>query len=466
MNTEPTSVLLIDDDVSLLEVIKLMAERSREMTIHTAQSAKEALTTLAQKSYDVIIVDYDMPEINGIEFLKILRKHGDTTPIIVFTGRSGEYTAIEALNNGANFLLKKGEDPRHQFRELVTMVKRAVERNSMGRALGTTQRIIADMINFSSDPSYAVDRDGKVVAWNDSMEQLTDIPANAMMGKGDNIYSEPFFGTRKKMLVNLVFESDEEIKRQKYMLVSRIPKGPVIAVIRGQKKDGGEWTLWMKAMPVYDSQGQFIASVGTIRDVTTTFGDVIVRDSRIDEAAQDAESASAEPKKSRGGLFGKILGKSSSHYKEGVILYVKEKKYPEAIAAFDKAIANDDKLAYVWNDRGTCFREMGDHTSALKSLLRAVELSPDNPEYLFNLGETLEMIGMMYMSNKYLDSAIQTFKMVVNQMPNNAGAWNHLGVCFKEMGKADESKFYFDRSRDITLWKKDTPIKRKRDEFT
>lgn len=249
------------------------------------------------------------------------------------------------------------------------------------------------------------------------------------------------------------------------MLVSRVPKGPVIAVIRGQKKNGGEWTLWMKAMPVYDSQGQFIASVGTIRDVTTTFSDVIVRDSPLDEAAPVAETASAEPKKSKRGLFGKILGKSSSHYKDGVILYVKEKKYAEAIAAFDKALESDNKLAHVWNDRGTCFREMGDHTSALKSLLRAVELSPDNPEYLFNLGETLEMIGMMYMSNKYLDSAIQTFKMVVNQMPNNASAWNHLGVCFKEMGKADESKFYFDRSRDITLWKKDTPIKRKRDEF-
>ena len=109
---------------------------------------------------------------------------------------------------------------------------------------------------------------------------------------------------------------------------------------------------------------------------------------------------------------------------------------------------------------------MGDHTSALKSLLRAVELSPDNPEFLFNLGETLEMIGVMYMSNKYLDSAIQTFKMVVNQMPNNASAWNHLGVCFKEMGKTDESKFYFDRARDITLWKKDTPIRRKRDEYS
>ena len=465
MNTQSASVLYIDDDVVLLEMIKLMSERSREMTIQTAQSAKEALGILVRNNFDAIIVDYDMPEISGIEFLKILRKQGDTTPIIMFTGVGGEYAAIEALNNGANFFLKKGEDPQRQFRELVVMVKKAMERSSLGRALGTTQRIIADMINFSSDPSFAIDRDGKVVAWNNSIEQLTDVPANAIIGKGDNIYSEPFFGTRKKMLVNLVFESDEEIQRQKYMLISRIPKGPVIAVTRGLKKEGGEWTLWMKAMPVYDNRGQFIASIGTIRDVTTTFSDVVISDSKLNEADQLADVASVNTQKSKAGFFNKILGKSSLHYKEGIILYVKEKKYIEAIAAFDKALEGDNKLAHVWNDRGTCFREIGDHTSALKSLLRAVELSPDNPEYLFNLGETLEMIGVMNMSNKYLDSAIQTFKIVVNQMPNNASAWNHLGICFKEMGKAEESKFYFDRARDITLWKKDTPIRRKRDEY-
>jgi DNA-binding response OmpR family regulator/Tfp pilus assembly protein PilF len=466
MNTDPPTVLLIDDDAALLETVKLMSEQSREMTLQTAQSAKEALTTLTKRTFDVIIVDYDMPEINGIEFLKILRKQGDITPIIIFTDLDGEYAAIEALNNGANFLLKKDDDPRNQFRKMATMVKKAMDRSSTGRPLGSTQRIIADMINFSSDPSFAIDREGKVVAWNDSLEHLTDVPASVMMGKSDYIYAEPFFGTRKKILVNLIFDTDEEIKRQRYMLVSRIQKGPVIAVIRGIKKDGVEWTLWMKAMPVYDSQGYFIASVGTVRDVTATFKDVVIPDSRLDEAAQLADIASTETSKPATALFNRILGKASSHYKEGVILYVKEKEYTEAIAAFDKAIAIDDTLAYVWNDRGTCFREMGDLVNALKSLLRAIELEPDNTELLFNLGETLEIIGVMNMSNKYLDSAIQTFKMVVNQMPNNAGAWNHLGICFKEMGKAEESKFYFNRARDITLWKKDTPIRRKRDEYT
>ena len=52
------------------------------------------------------------------------------------------------------FFLKKGEDPRYQFRDLVVLVKKAVEKNSYGRALGITQRIISEMINFSSDPEF------------------------------------------------------------------------------------------------------------------------------------------------------------------------------------------------------------------------------------------------------------------------------------------------------------------------
>jgi DNA-binding response OmpR family regulator/Tfp pilus assembly protein PilF len=459
------SVLLIDDEPALLEVLKLFAERSRELSVHTAQSATEALKILPEKTFDAIIVDYSMPEIDGIEFLKIIRSEGNTTPVIIFTGAGHERQAIEAINNGANFYLKKGEDPQVQFRELITMVKTAVERTYAGKNLGTTKRVIADMINFSSDPSFAIDREGKVVAWNTSLEQITDTPASAMIEKGDYFYAEPFFGTRRKMLANLIFEPDNEIKRNKYMIVSRVAKGPIVAVTKGLKRDGSEWTLWAKAMPVYDGQGNFIAAVETVRDVTATFKDIVIHDETQDAVANLTEAVSAQSAKPAKGMFDRILGKTSTHYKEGVILYMREKKYPEAIAEFNKALEVDDKLPYAWNDRGLCFREMGDNKSALQSLLRAVELAPENPELLFNLGETLEMIGVLYMSNKYLDSAIQTFKMVANQMPNNANAWNHIGICYKEMGKPEEAKFYFDRARDIHLWKKDTPIIPNREKF-
>ncbi len=456
------SVLFIDDEPALLEMIKLMSERSREISLDTAQSAKEGLKTLQSKTFDAIIVDYAMPEISGIDFLKTLRSKGDRTPVIIFTAVGRDNVAIEALNYGANFFLHKREDPRMQFRELVTVVTQAVEQNPVGRSLNATQRIISEMFNFSSDPSFAIDSDGQVIAWNESMEQLTNVPASTIIGKGDFAYAEPFFGTRRKMLVNLVFATDEEIREAKYMLISRVTKGTVIAVTRGEKPDGSEWTLWAKAKPLYDLHGSFIAAVSTIRDATATFGDVALRQQSGNGFQLVAPSDKTAPVK---GLIKKMLGRALIHYKEGVGLFVREKDCTKAIAAFDRALSIDDKLSYAWNDRGVCFRELGDNTNALKSHLRAVELAPDNTEYLFNLGETLELIGVLYNSNKYVDSAIQTFRMVTDLLPNNAAVWDHLGICYKEVGKNEESKFSFDRARDIRLGNKDTPIIPRRNEF-
>ena len=62
------SVLLIDDEPALLEVLKLFSERSREMSVHTAQSATEALKILPEKTFDAIIVDYDMPDSMELNF--------------------------------------------------------------------------------------------------------------------------------------------------------------------------------------------------------------------------------------------------------------------------------------------------------------------------------------------------------------------------------------------------------------
>ena len=458
------TVLLIDDEPDILNVFRLLAERSGDMTIQTAASADEGFSWLEKKKFDAIIVDYDIPGINGVQFLKILRSRRDTTPVIIFTGAGREHTAIEALNNGANFYLKKADEPPHaQYQQLAAMVRSAVEGSYLGKSVGTAQKVIEDMIHFTSDPSFAIDKNGVVIAWNESMEQLADTPASEMMGKKDLLYAEPFFGSRRKTLLDLALAPDEEIRKQKYMIISRVQKGQVIAVTSGQRKDGREWTLWTKAMPIFDSFGNFIAVAGTIKDVTTTFSDVVIKDSP--DAAAPAMPAAEPSPASTGGLIDKILGKAGSCYKEGAILMGRDKDYAGAIAAFDRALKIDENLAHVWNDRGICFRETGDHTTALKSCLRAVELAPENVECLYTLGETLETIGLLHMNNKYLDSAIQVFKMVVNLMPNNMAAWNHLGICYKEMGKHGESKFYFDRARDINLWNKNTPTPCKRNEY-
>jgi CheY-like chemotaxis protein len=458
------SVLVIDDDPAILEVTQQVLERSHEISVKPVSSSREALDVLQKNMFDAIVLDYDLPGINGIEFLKIIRDKGDVTPVIIFTGVGREHAAIAALNNGANFFLKKGEDTDMPFVELQQMIRHAVDQRFMGKAKGLSRKLVADMINFSLDAEFAIDPEGNVLAWNTAMEHFTGVPAQTLLGKGNFAYVEPFFGRRHKMLVDMVFTLDEEIRKSRYMIISREKNGPVVAVTRAKKVDGTEWTLWMKAIPLFDNRGEFIAAASIVRDVTSTFKDVSIEEAEPVEVPLP-HGASADTVPASGGLMDWFLGKAAAQYKEGVNLYARKRNYRDAIAAFDRALEIDEKIPHVWNDRGICYRTLGNYDEALKSFLRAVELAPGNVEILYELGETLEQMGVMQMNNRYLEAAVETFKMVVNSLPNNMESWNHIGICLKELGRPEESKFYFDRARDIKLWKKDVPIPRKRDEY-
>jgi len=60
------SILLVDDDPALLEACRLYLEDTGEYAVDTSLSATEALIRLQQKSYDAIIADYEMPDMNAL----------------------------------------------------------------------------------------------------------------------------------------------------------------------------------------------------------------------------------------------------------------------------------------------------------------------------------------------------------------------------------------------------------------
>jgi len=121
-------VLYVDDEPDLLEIAKLYLEMNDVFSIDTLTSAKIALDQLNFEQYDAIISDYQMPEIDGIAFLKQLKASGDTTPFIIFTGKGREEVVIQALNEGADFYLQKGGEPNAQFTELANKIRYAVSR--------------------------------------------------------------------------------------------------------------------------------------------------------------------------------------------------------------------------------------------------------------------------------------------------------------------------------------------------
>ncbi len=121
-------VLLVDDEQGFLELTQIFLEREgSDIEVSTSTSAEEALDLLEGDGYDAVVSDYQMPVMDGLEFLKVIRqeKH-ENVPFIMFTGKGREEVAMEALNLGADRYLQKGGDPSTQFGVLVQAIAQEV----------------------------------------------------------------------------------------------------------------------------------------------------------------------------------------------------------------------------------------------------------------------------------------------------------------------------------------------------
>lgn len=138
------SLLCVDDDPSLLELVKIFLERMGQFNVTTATGANGAFEALKTGHFDAIISDYQMPGMDGITFLKTVRDRCGDIPFILFTGRGREEVVIEAINNGADFYLQKGGDPESQFAELIHKVRQAVVQHRAQDELGVAYERLAE----------------------------------------------------------------------------------------------------------------------------------------------------------------------------------------------------------------------------------------------------------------------------------------------------------------------------------
>lgn len=122
------SILYVDDETGLLELGKIFLEESGGFRVDTAPSAQQALDLLAGNRYDAVISDFQMPDMDGIAFLRHIRSHNASLPVILFTGKGREEVVIDAINNGADYYIEKGGEPSEKFAELRQKVGTAVDR--------------------------------------------------------------------------------------------------------------------------------------------------------------------------------------------------------------------------------------------------------------------------------------------------------------------------------------------------
>ncbi|MCX6690824.1 MAG: PAS domain S-box protein, partial [Methanoregula sp.] len=189
--TEKIRVLYVDDEQYLLDLGKVFLERSGNFIVTTSTGAPEALRLLELKGFDAIVSDYQMPEMDGIEFLKVVRSRGDKTPFIIFTGKGREEVVIEALNSGADFYLQKGGEPKAQFAELAHKIKRAVEHQSDERALYEGEVRFRALIENASDIIRILDREGRITFDTAASGRELGYPPGYTLGRHPSEFIHP-----------------------------------------------------------------------------------------------------------------------------------------------------------------------------------------------------------------------------------------------------------------------------------
>jgi PAS domain S-box-containing protein len=103
-------------------------------------------------------------------------------------------------------------------REFSAMVNRLADREKLllmeKELLHESQRRLADIIDFLPDATFAIDREGKVIAWNHAIENMSGVSKQEILGKDNYAYAIPFYGEARPVLMNLLFDNFEEIKNK------------------------------------------------------------------------------------------------------------------------------------------------------------------------------------------------------------------------------------------------------------
>jgi len=138
-------------------------------------------------------------------------------------------------------------------------------REKSGELRSAHQQLI-DIIDFLPDATFVVDQEKKVIAWNKSIEKMTGVPKEEILGKGDQAYSVPFYGSKKTALIDYIFSTDKE--KLKYEQIQIKGTTYYSEILVPSLNNGKGAYLGAMASPLFDSEGNLVGAIQSIRDIT------------------------------------------------------------------------------------------------------------------------------------------------------------------------------------------------------
>ncbi len=250
---KPIRVLHVDDELCLLKIARQCLEMEGRFQVDTVSSVKEAMEKMSNGSYDAVISDYQMPEKDGLEFLKELRQNGNDIPFIVFTGKGREEMVIKALNLGADYYVNKNGDPEAVYCELSHCLRSAVEKHRAEIKVTETIHKLQVIYQNAVEGISFVDSEENFVFVNKAFADILGCKEDQLVGMNLRRFVDEEGWAR----IRTETEKRLKGKASRYELVFR-------------RTDGTTRNVQISGSPLFDSDGGFAGTVGIVLDVTAS----------------------------------------------------------------------------------------------------------------------------------------------------------------------------------------------------
>jgi CheY-like chemotaxis protein len=127
--SQPVNILLVDDNPNhRLLVIRNLRRGMRTVNIVEAGSGGDCIAKIGQEKFDLVLLDYSLPDMNGFEVLDVLKKIHDSMPVIMLTGREDDQFVEEAKRRGASDYIVKSKE---FLDDIVAVVERRLAQQAL-----------------------------------------------------------------------------------------------------------------------------------------------------------------------------------------------------------------------------------------------------------------------------------------------------------------------------------------------
>jgi len=191
------AILLVDDEIINLENVGHFLSR-KGFTVTTAASGEEAIELLQHSHFDLVVTDFKMHDIDGVQVMKTAKKLHPEIEVIIVTGYATVNSAVDAMAQGAFYYLSKPI----KLKELLTLVTRATEKTLLRWEISRLKQ----RINAQKETTQFIGQNPEILKLKDSIAHFSQLDCNILI-TGDT-------GTGKELVAKIIYELSPRANRR------------------------------------------------------------------------------------------------------------------------------------------------------------------------------------------------------------------------------------------------------------